>query len=192
MDSKPVELSESQWADVKIAINRGVRGDLALKATLNRMYPRFEFGLFSEEDLDDRVSNYGWVIFTAEHWAAKLAWNEHAGARHGIKEKDGALMHKDCYICARPINIGDTVRSKINTASEDQYERARGSKAKQIKVTAPSGEEVPVGQSLTETTTNRDPANPLSYRESDADEGPHVYGEGEAEPPKRGRRPKET
>ena len=192
MDIKPTELSVSQWDGVKVSINRGMRDDLVLKSTLNKMYPEFEFGLFSEEDLDDRLSNYAWVVMTAAHWRAKDAWNDHVGARHGLKEKDGALMYKDSYVCARPITVGKDARSKVIVQSEESYARARGTKAKDIKQGISKGDEVPVGQSLSETTTTKPPADPLSYRESDHDEGEHVYDDSVEPVAKKKGRPKET
>lgn len=186
--NEPVELKMNEWNEVNEDFNRGLDMQVILRRTLAKMYPGFEFGSFSEDEIDKRLSA-NWRVFTLGNWLAKAEWNNHVAGRYGLKEKDGALVFRENFICVRPIHIGDKDRKKLIEISEETYQRARGSQPQNIKKAMASRGDVPVGQSISETFTSNEPSDPIAYRESDADEGEHVYDD-TVEKPRRGRPPK--
>ncbi len=157
------KLDESLWDTIPTASGRGMNPLAHLTKFLETIIPGFEFGLFTEDDLEDRRINEGYVVLTREQWEAIAPWNEKTAFRYNIKENKGALMWNKNFICARPKKWGELRRQKLQSEPDMRYEAARRGKAAVIKDQSPDG--ISVGSSIVETVSM---VPPEAFKEPDS------------------------
>ena len=109
------------------AANKSFNGDLIksrqMIALLKPKWPDLEWGFFNERDLPSRLSDSGgsWMVLTVAMWQEWGEWNEQMAMRHGLVEKNGALMMPPGHIiCWRPKWFGEKLRAISNQKTNER------------------------------------------------------------------------
>lgn len=164
------KLDPAFWTNIPVGSKKGINPLIHLQAYLSKLFPGFEFGFFSKDDLEDRRSQDGYVLITTEHWNAVEEWNEHVAERYALSDKNGALCWKNLFVCARPITFGDSQRNATHEESERRYRAAKTGTPFRIQERSAVG--ISVGAVSKDTASEVDPEK---FTETDLDEGEEVY-----------------
>lgn len=183
-----VPLDRSFWDKKPVNTGRGFNKFEMLGEYLRKCFPGWEFGVFSEDDIEDRRAIEGYIVLTPQHLrGAQDGWNSEVAVRFGLREVDGGLMigrrEDKLFICARPLDWGKQRRQQIFAESELSYDRARLGKAAEIKRQIGGG--VDLGTSLVETSSQ---VPPESFNEG-SNEDHSVYVNADQAAAKAGRKP---
>lgn len=157
-----IKLDAKIWEKIPLASNRGFNPMVHLTEVIEKTFPGFTAGFFSEDDLEARRVTEGYVILTPVHWADHSEYNEKVALRFGLTEKNGGLTWRGLYICVRPKDWGERRRRQIMKESEDRFAIAGNAKAREVasEATKNRAGRLDTGSAFSEVHT---PAPPESY-----------------------------
>lgn len=158
------------WDQIPVESNRGMNIIAHLDKVLRKLFPGFEFGFFSEADLQDRRVHEGYVALTLDAWQSVAEWNENVALRYGLSDSHGAMKQGSNFICRRPVEWGNKRRKYVIDESNRRFNQAR--KAKGGEIHQAMGGRFDVGSSLVES---RSALPPEIYSEGDSDETEAIY-----------------
>lgn len=104
-----------RWRDLA---NRTFNGNLIksqhIKNLLREQFKGFEFGLWNEHDLPEKLSDPGgaWEPLTTTIWKNVMEFNAIVAQRHGIRVKDGVLWFGNKAICYRPKDFDERLKKQ--------------------------------------------------------------------------------
>jgi len=153
----PMKLDKTIWDKIPVNSSKGFDPLFYLAQVIEKTFPGFEPGFFSDEDVESRRVEEGYIVLTKEHWVDVADWNERVALRYGIREENGGLRWKNLYICVRPKDWGARRQAKKIQESEERFAVAATAKAREIASVAHGPGVLDTGAAKVETHSPQPP-----------------------------------